>query len=65
MVVADAVWLLVNGIPSRLSSSFSLLWEIGQSVLGKYANFKAIVLIFREEVAWQDEFIYVVEAPNV
>lgn len=34
-------------------------------MLGKYANFKAIVLIFREEVAWQDEFIYVVEAPNV
>lgn len=65
MVVADAVWLLANGIPSRLSSSLSLLWEIGQSLLGKYANFKAIVLIFREEVAWQDEFIYVVEAPNV
>lgn len=65
MVVADAVWLLANGIPSRLFSSLSLLWEIGQSMLGKYANFKAIVLIFREEVAWQDEFIYVVEAPNV
>lgn len=52
-------------IPFRFSSSLSLLWKIGQSMLGKYVNFKAIVLIFREEMAWQDEFIYVVETPNI
>lgn len=43
VVVADAVWHLANGIPSRLSSSLSLLWKIGQSMLGKYVYFKAIV----------------------